>query len=322
MNTNYNELRLLIKIATLYYTENLKQAEIAKQLNLSQSQVSRALSRCLKDGLVKISVVQPQNIFVDLERELQTKFGFSQAVIVDVPEHANNEQIRVAIGSAAAHYVQSTLQKDDLVGISSWSETIRAMIDSMHPLTTKASGVVQILGGVGQNGNLQANILTQSLARLLGSDAYLLPATGVDRSKEEKSRLLNSPEVAEVAALFGQITVALIGIGSMEPSTLLRNSGNYYNEEKASELIERGAIGDICLHYYDGKGQPVLGEDEDPVISMSLKQLQDCPRVVALAGGQDKVEAIRGGLLGGYIDVLITDRLTAQSLIMSNNTSD
>ncbi|MBM6550358.1 sugar-binding transcriptional regulator [Marinomonas ostreistagni] len=315
MNTNYNELRLLIKIATLYYSDGLKQADIAKLLNLSQSQVSRAISRCLKEGLVKISVVQPQNIFVDLEKQLQTKYGFTQAVIVDVPEEASNEQIRVAIGAAAAHYMQSTLQKDDLIGVSSWSETIRAMVDSMHPQTTKASGVVQILGGVGQNGNLQANMLTHSLARMLGSEAFLLPASGVDRSIEEKSRMMSSPEVAEVVAMFDDITVAVIGIGSMEPSTLLRNSGNYYNEEKASELLDRGAVGDICLHYYDQAGQPVLQETEDPVISMTLKQLRACPRVVALAGGSDKVEALRGGLLGGYIDVLITDRITAQKLV-------
>ncbi|HBT8171685.1 TPA: sugar-binding transcriptional regulator, partial [Klebsiella pneumoniae] len=37
--------------------------------------------------------------------------------------------------------------------------------------------------------------------------------------------------------------------------------------------------------------------------------------VVALAGGTDKVAAIKGALTGGYIDVLITDYPTARMLV-------
>jgi len=45
-----DEQRLLVKIATLYYSENKKQSEIASLLHLSQSFVSRALARCQKKG--------------------------------------------------------------------------------------------------------------------------------------------------------------------------------------------------------------------------------------------------------------------------------
>ncbi len=312
---NLNELRLLVKIATLYYDEGMKQASIAKRLNLSQSQVSRALSRCLKEGLVKISVVQPENIFVNLEQEIQSKYGFTQAVVVDVPANASAEQIRRAIGSAAAHYLQTTLRKDDLVGVSSWSEAIRAMVENMHPLENVAKGVVQILGGVGQNGSLQATMLTHSLARMLDCESSLLPATGIGQSLEDKKRTLSSTEVSEVVSKFSDIDVALVGIGSMEPSMLLRNSGNYYQQAMTSNLIERGAVGDVCLHYFDQNGEPVLSEQEDHVISMSLSQLKECSRVVGLAGGPEKVAAIHGALVGGYVDVLVTDLYTANELI-------
>lgn len=58
-----------------------------------------------------------------------------------------------------------------------------------------------------------------------------------------------------------------------------------------------------------------MQDEEDPVIGMALSQLRRCPRVVALAGGVDKSAAIRGALTGNYIDVLITDRLTAETLV-------
>lgn len=313
--TSQNELRLLVKIATLYYSEGVKQADIARELSLSQSQVSRALSRCVKEGLVKISVVQPPNIFVNIESEIQKRFNLSQAIVVDVPDSPSQEQIRSAIGSAAAHYMQNTLQKGELIGVSSWSETIRSMVDRMHPLASKARGVVQILGGVGQNGNLQATMITHSLAQLLSCDSYLLPATGVGHTVADRERLMSTGEVSKVVDQFDHIDVALVGIGSMEPSMLLRNSGNFYQDEMTSELVKRGAVGDICLHYYTAEGQPVLSDDEDPIISMNLKQLKNCPRVVGLAGGSEKISAIIGALAGGYIDVLIIDRVTALALL-------
>ena len=84
-------------------------------------------------------------------------------------------------------------------------------------------------------------------------------------------------------------------------------------------LSSRGAVGDICLHYYDKNGTPMLAEDEDPVVSMQLEQLKKCPRVVGLAGGLEKLPSIRGALKGGFLDVLITDRVTAKALLNEAN---
>lgn len=310
-----DELRLLTKIATLYYTEGRKQSDIAKQLDLSQSFVSRALSRCVKEGIVKISVVQPANIYMDLESAIQRKYGISQAIVVDVDESADDEAVKTAIGSAAAHYVETSLRSNELVGISAWSGTLRAMVEQLHPLSTKAAGVVQLLGGVGINGNVQATMLTYSLANVLNCQPHLLPSQSIERTVSYKQNLLGTDEVGKVVAMFEDVTLALVGIGMLEPSTLLKNSGNYYEQDMLALLAQRGAVGDICLHYFDEHGVPVLGDEEDPVIGMDLKLVKACPRVVALAGGIDKAQAIRGALSGGYIDVLIVDEPTAQLLL-------
>lgn len=312
-----DEQRLLVKIATLYYNENKKQSEIATLLHLSQSFVSRALTRCQKEGLVKITVVQPTNIFVALEKAIEQQYGIRQAIVVDVGENPANAAIKHAIGSAAAHYVETRLRPEDLVGISSWSSTIRCMVDEMHPQSIRAAGVIQLLGGVGPNGNVQATILTQQLAAHLGCPAWLLPSQSIEHSVDERARLVNSPDVAAVVAKFAEVDVAIVGIGELEPSQLLKNSGNYYNENMLKLLAERGAVGDICLHYYDAVGNPVLSHEEDPVIGMELAQIRQCPQVIALAGGIEKRNAIRGALQGNYIDVLITDYPTARSLVQA-----
>ncbi len=86
-------------------------------------------------------------------------------MVVDTEEEASDHTIKRAIGSAAAHYLETRLRPKDLIGVSSWSSTIRAMVDEVHAQNLKASGVIQLLGGVGPNGNVQATILTQTLAQ-------------------------------------------------------------------------------------------------------------------------------------------------------------
>ncbi|WP_165314092.1 sugar-binding transcriptional regulator [Vibrio ziniensis] len=310
-----DEQRLLVKIATLYYNESKKQSDIAKELDLSQSFVSRALSRCTKEGIVKITVVQPSNVYLNVESELQKKYSLVQAIIVDVTEDASDDDIKRAIGSAAAHYMQTSLPANSLVGVSAWSGTIREMVEQSHPLSIKAKGVVQLLGGVGVNGNAQASMLTHSLAEMLNCKAYLLPSQSIERTVDYKQMLLKTDEVSSVVNMFDEVDFALVGIGMLEPSHLLKSSGNYYKDDMVEDLAARGAVGDICLHYFDENGKPVLGPDEDPVIGMDLNSVKRCPRVVALAGGMDKLAAIKGALTGGYIDILIIDVHTAKKLL-------
>ncbi|MEB7375028.1 sugar-binding transcriptional regulator [Enterobacter hormaechei] len=310
-----DEQRLLVKIATLYYLEGRKQSEIAQLLSLSQSFVSRAISRSQKDGVVKISVVQPSNIFLNLETGIESRYGLKQAIIVDADEDSNDFMVKRSIGSAAAHFLETRLRPNDLIGVSSWSSTIRAMVDEVHAHNLKAGGVIQLLGGVGPNGNVQATILTQTLAQQLNCDAWLLPSQSIEHSIDERNRLLATADVTNVVSRFDNVDIAIVGIGKLEPSQLLKTSGNYYHEDMLKVLAERGAVGDICLHYYDKNGKAVLKDEEDPVIGMPLDKLKNCPNVVALAGGTDKVAAIKGALAGGYIDVLITDYATARHLI-------
>lgn len=52
---------------------------------------------------------------------------------------------------------------------------------------------------------------------------------------------------------------------------------------------------------------------------MSIDKLRAVKRTVGVAGGNRKLAAIRGALKGGWINVLITDRFTAASLIEGQN---
>jgi DNA-binding transcriptional regulator LsrR (DeoR family) len=309
-----DELRQIAKVAGLYYQRGVRQADIAAQMSLSQSTVSRLLKRAEQERIVRITVSVPPGAYTELESELEATYGLKEAVVVDTV--GDDEQILRDLGSAAAFYVETTLKEGDVVGISSWSATLLAMVDAMHPLPRSAKAdVVQILGGVGNPAaEVHAAHLTGRLAAFTHGKAVFLPAPGVAGSSDAARIYVDDPYVRSAVERFDDLTLALVGIGTLEPSTLLASSGNIFSTEELDLLRERGAVGDICLRFFDRHGQRVLTPLDERVIGMRPEQLRKVARSVGIAGGRRKHDAIRAALSGGWINVLITDRWTAEAL--------
>jgi DNA-binding transcriptional regulator LsrR (DeoR family) len=311
-----HELRLTARIARMYYTENMKQADIAERLHISQTTISRLLRKAREEDVVRITVNVPGGTYPELEEQLQEMFGLSEVVVAECGED-REEEILARIGEAAAHYVETTLERDDIIGISSWSESLLRMVDNIHPIKAPgADKVVQILGGMG-NPSVQAHAtnLTVRLAKLTRATPVLLSTQGVASSREARNILLSDPFVRDTINEFARTTMALVGIGAVEPSKLLADSGNVFTGVELAELGKVGAVGDICLHFFDKDGRALHSSLEERVIGISLEQLGVVRRVVGVAGGGRKVDALLGAMRGSLIDVLITDRFTAAKLV-------
>lgn len=310
-----DELRFITRVAQRYHVDGRRQSQIAKDLSISQATVSRMLKRAQDEGIVRFSLAAPQGTFPELEANLRKKYGIKEAIVVDCSEDREGA-IMSRIGEAAAHLLETTIQNNEVIGISSWSQTIVKMIDNVHPMTQgKANAVVQTLGGIG-NPNVQkhATQVTTRLAQLTGAESVILQAPAVAASKEAKIILLGEKFVREATEQFANITLAFIGIGGIEPSEMLAQSGNIFSEKELSQLIEKGAVAEMSLRFLNAEGEQVITPLNERVIGMSLEQLQEVPRVTALAGGQSKTNAIDATLKSGVIDTLVTDRFTAERL--------
>ncbi len=190
------------------------------------------------------------------------------------------------------------------------------MVDNIRPLKrVAADSVVQILGGMGNPAvQAHATTLTGRLARLTHATARLLPTQGVAGSAAARQALLGDPFVQQTMEQFARITVALVGVGAVEPSKLLADSGNVFTAAELAELAGLGAVGDICLHFFDVDGRAIESSFDARVIGITPEQLRRVRRVVAVAGGRRKLRALRGAMRSGLIDVLITDNFTAHAL--------
>ncbi len=311
-----HELRLVARVARMYYLDNMKQSEIASRLAISQATVSRLIKQSHDEGIVKIKISAPQRTYLELEDRLRAAYALGEAVVAHCEED-REAQILDAIGEAAAHYLEATLRDGEVIGVSSWSQSILQMVDHLHFVKrVSARTVVQTLGGMG-NPVVQehATHLTTRLAKVLDAEPVLLPVQGVASSKEAKIVLLGDPFVRAAMEAFREITLALVGIGAVEPSTMLAKSGNVFTPQELARLSELGAVGDFSLRFFGSDGQAIVAPLDERVIGITRDELAQVPRVVGLAGGERKVAAIRGALRTNLVSVLVTDRFTAEKLL-------
>ena len=318
--TYSDEIRVIARVARLYYERHMSQVEIASQLGLSQATVSRLLNRAQKEGIIRIIVTIPNGVHTNLEEELVEKFDLQDAIVVDSYDCDNEEALQRELGTAAAYYLENIIRQNEVIGLSSWSGTLLAMVEAMNVAPRKDGiKVVQILGGVGNFAvETHATHLTSRLAQLLKAEAIYLPVSGVVTTKAARDILLADEFVQQTVKLFNQITIALVGIGAVEPSPLLKKSGNIFSPLDMKLLYKHHAAGDILLRFFDDKGRLLKTGLENRVISMELEQLSQVRKAIGVAGGSRKFQGILGALRGRWINILITDRCTALQLIKSH----
>ncbi|WP_034339696.1 sugar-binding transcriptional regulator [Commensalibacter papalotli (ex Servin-Garciduenas et al. 2014)] len=316
--TTPNELRFIARVARMYYLDNMKQPDIAKHLYISQATVSRLLKKAVAKNIVQISINEPENTFLELEEQIKNYFGLSEVVIAAC-EQDQEEQIFLHIGQAAAQFFSATMQQDEVIGISSWSESLLSMVNHLnHNFKISAKKIIQIQGGIGSlTVKKHAAILSSKLAKITHAETVLLPAQGIFGSTKAKTILMDDPYVKATLSQFNEITMALVGIGPISLAKLLADSGNILTKAEMNTITQKKAVGDICLHFYNNKGKPLETAIDQRIIGITLDQLKKIPRVIGVAGGKNKTDAILGALSGRLINILITDQYTAMRILQS-----
>lgn len=304
-----------MKVARMYHERGVRQPEIAAHLRMSQPRVSRLLKEAVDRGVVRTVVVSPDGVHAELEDALVTRYGLRDAVVVEV-EGAGVDVIP-ALAAATATYLDATLKGGDVIGVSSWSATLLEAAKVMRAKTSSvAQEVVQIVGGSGSpEVQLHATRLTSRLAELTGARPVFAPSAALVGSPQLRDLLSREPAMAETMKAWSRLTLALLGIGTLEPSPLLRLSGNAITPQDQRRLKAMGAVGDVCARYFDAMGEPVAAPFNDRLIGIDLAQLSKVERRIGVAGGLNKVAAIRGAVRGGWINILITDVEVARDLL-------
>ncbi len=312
------QLRLVAQVAWRYHVRGLKQSEVAESLGLSQSRVSRLLEEAVGCGIVRTTVRVPPGLQLELEQALVETFGLREALVFDVPDSQDEMRLVRDLGLVLAGYLQENPLVGDVIGFTSWSRTLREAVRALEsPARTPARYVVEMLGDVGPPEiQHEAAEVTQQLARITGAQPRFLRVPGVVTSPELRHTILENDSYAqESLGLLDRIDEALVGIGTCSIDAPLRPGGNFFTRAQFVHAIKLGAVGQVNLRFIDRDGNSVSSELDDLIIGVTVEQLRACQRTIGVGGGPSKHAAIRGALVGGWVNTLVTDVVTAQQLV-------
>ena len=309
------DYRLLIKVSKLYYEQNLTQQDISEKLILSRVKVSRLLNQAKEVGIVKISIIPQLGVHIDLEEALEKKFKLKEAIVVEVSDPLSQYSVSREVGVAAAEYFSRAVNDPCVVGIS-WGTTLQAMVDAIPHDDHRDSQLVQLIGGLGKpESEAHATYILRQLVAKTGARLSIINVPGILDKAEVRSAVLSDSHVRDVFNLFKNIDIAFVGIGVPKPDSVVMRDGTILTQEELDILLANGAVGDICLRFFNGIGNSIQSEINERVIGITLDEIKKIDRVVGVAGGPQKEKVIHAALMGKLINILVTDHITAQKLI-------
>lgn len=305
---------ILIETAMLYYEEHLTQSEIGRRLNTSRSTISRFLKEARNKGLVQITINYSWARNSQLEDAMKARFSLKDAYILRT-SNRQRQDITNDIGILAAKYLQGIIEENMILGVS-YGRSIAATIRNLEPQDPLTITVVQILGALGvDNPLIESAELTRNLASKYGAQYRYLYAPLVVEDKKTRDIIMQEPLVNDVITIGKQADVALLGIGSLEEHVTNHIWRGYLNDNDFNKLKKAGGVGNMCAQFFDANGIIIDTDFNHRSISIGLDSLRNIPVVIAVASGIQKVNAIRGALLGKYVTTLVSDDVTAKHLL-------
>lgn len=312
--------RLMIKVCDLFYNQNVSRQQICALMGLSRPTVARLLSTARELGIVQITIPNLEAVtYWELEKKLERQYGLKEVLITE-PRNTEDET-ETALGGAAARYLQYIIKDRDTVGVSMGS-TLYHMVTQMEKTEAKDVTFVPLIGGMGRlRTELHSNSLAESMARFFDGAFVPLHAPARVSGASVRDELMREESLSSAIGLMKRLDVALVGIGYPNEHSAIKATG-YFKENEIQSLIERGVVGELCMQFYDAAGDTAPYRNDNTVVGMDIQRLRKVPCSVGIAGGLEKLPAIKGAIRGKYINMLITDVRCASALASEGGKED
>lgn len=305
-------LELHARIAWAYYNEDMTQAEIAKRLGMARARVNRILQECRETGLVQVIINSDVTGCAEAEHALERDYGLSKAIVVPTP--SREKHLYTAIGKAAGDYLSKRIRNGQSLGLG-WGTTLRASGKSLVQRGESDIRIVSLFGGLPSSSTTTPYDVASVFSRRLGaSECYYVAAPMYVSSEQVRSTLMSQKMFATIFDLAPEVDIAFIGSGDLTNRSTNLNLGAITEEERKS-LRKAGAVGELFGALLDADGQPADHPLNRRRMGADVNDLRRIPLKILAAGGLHKVPIIRAGLAGSFVDVLVTDELTARQLV-------
>lgn len=303
-----DELIRISYAAKRYFVDSRSRIEISEELEVSRFKVARMLQIARERGIVRIEIVAPKSIDMDLSIALRAKFGLKRALAIITPGESP-QAIQESLGRAAAELLEEIVVEGDFLGFTA-GRTLEA---TTRQLTTLPYCDLVALGGVAGPEKEHGVEIIRRVSQVSGGTAYPIFAPLFVTSPITAQALRTDRLIADAYARFARVTIGVVAVGSWAPPDsqlydAVENAG------LADDLVSQGVVAEVCATLFDADGG-IIHSLEDRSIAITAEQLRAIPEVIAVAGGQLKTTAILAALRSGIVNSLVTDAALAQRLL-------
>ncbi len=315
--TEENKLLDAVKVARMYYYQNMKTKVIAKEMNVSRSTISRLLSFAKDEGLVNIQILDPKEEPQRMERDIIARFSnLKRAHVVPVPEITGEAEWLQRTAQYAAKYLNTVFDSGMILGIA-WGTTLSAVSSHLLKKTTQNAQIVQLNGA----GNTQsmgieyASEIVMRFAENFRARAHLFPVPTFFDYAETKNALWKERSIQRLLDLHKKADLLIYSIGAVNggiPSHVY--SGGYLEEQDYNELNRLDVAGDIATVFFKADGSFSGIPMNERASGPNLKLFQE-KHGICVVSGLAKVRGLYAALRGNLMKELIVDEPTARELI-------
>ena len=305
------KLKQSLKVAELYYQDNLSQLQISKQLGVSRPTVSRLIQYAKDNGLVKIQIINPLVDSQVLGQQLAEKYGAQFHVVPN--NYAGMASLSDSVGKFAADYLTSVVEPGDVIGIG-WGHTIHAVTKQVEEQNAAGVQVVQLKGSISHSQEKTwAYESVNELARAYHTQPEYLPLPVIFDHKVTKDMVESDRHIKSILDLGRKANVALFTVGTVRSEALIFQLGYFNKQEKAQ--LQKEAIGDVFSRFIDRDGKIVSQQIDDRTIGIQLDDLKTKKYAILVATGNRKVAGVHAVLKANYTNCVIIDQSLAQLLL-------
>jgi deoxyribonucleoside regulator len=326
--------RFLRRVAHLYYDDGNSQETVAELENCSRQTVGKALQKARERGIVRITVMPDARTgyLRNLSREVRLQLGLEDLVLVtgsNMNSIAPKDilvDVVIEIASAAADYLDQLLTDADILAVSGGKDFMRNLIRYTRP--TKVLSHLQVVATIGfvesRTNYGDANLIAHDIAEAYGANHLWFPAPAFLRNEVQVEVTRDLPIVKEAYDMMQRANVIVTSV--FPPHTneeLVMQQTLSQHQRDEIEAFQPAA--DINHWVFDASGRCInklltpppyfLSGMEIPGLKDKIKQGRT--KVILVAGGSPAyIPAIRAVLRAELANILVTDHVTAQLLLM------
>ena len=300
--------------AWLYYRESRTQEEVAHILGVSRASVANYLASARSRGLVEIRLAPEILAQVRLSKRIMERFRIMSAhILPGRNESGEAALLRTRLGAAGAHALLPHLKPGEMVGVA-WGRTMSELGKSLPQRDLPGLGVVQISGSSLGGDTASPEACTALIAHRLGAKCLNFHAPAVVSAPSLRTALMEEPTLIRHFERIHQCGIVVFGVGEVTPHSRWADNDNLLRPSVAAYL-RKGCVGMLIGRFINARGKELAGPLTGRQIGMELEELRSVPMRFCIAGGEEKLQALRAVLSGGYVTHLVTDEETAVRLL-------